>query len=100
MMDILTDDDLDGLIMPIVSCRECSGQVSSAAEKCPHCGAPFEAFMPKAKGIADFFSQDRQRARQRRADAKTKSAAMGCFSMLMGLVALVFLVIVIVGLVA
>jgi hypothetical protein len=100
MMDILTDEDLDELTMPIVSCRECSGQVSSAAEKCPLCGAPFEAFMPKAKGIADFFSQDRQRARQRKADAKTKSAAMGCFSALLGLVGLVFLVILIVGFIA
>jgi hypothetical protein len=49
--------------------------------------------MPKARGVADYFSKDRQRARQRKADANTKSAAMGCFSALLGLVALAFLIV-------
>ena len=32
--------------MAIVSCKECSNAVSTAADACPHCGAPQQKFAP------------------------------------------------------
>jgi rRNA maturation protein Nop10 len=66
--------------------------VSTKASTCPHCGAPFKAFMPKATGFKDFFSEDRMRERQRKAQEDQRSALSGCLSTFVGLIALVFLV--------
>lgn len=83
--------------MAIIACKECGGQVSTKAEKCPGCGAPFKDFMPKAKGFTDYFSEDRVNARQKDAKAKTKEATTGCLANFLGLIALLVLLIVAVG---
>ncbi len=78
--------------MAMVACQECSGQVSSTASACPHCGAPFKKFMPKPKGFWDHFSEDRIRAKQAESDANLKSSLAGCLSMIVLFGLLVLLV--------
>ena len=78
--------------MAVIQCQECGNDVSTKAQKCPHCGAPFAAFMPKATTFKEFFSEDRVNARIAGAKQKQQSALNGCFQTFFGLVALAVLI--------
>jgi predicted amidophosphoribosyltransferase len=40
--------------MALISCSECTREISSQADKCPHCGAPVA---PLARGCVELFSR-------------------------------------------
>lgn len=40
--------------MGLINCGECKKEISSKADRCPHCGAPVA---PIAKGCAQLFSK-------------------------------------------
>lgn len=84
--------------MAMVACNECAGQVSTKAKSCPHCGAPFEAFIGPAKGFKDFFSVERSEQRLSNARETKAKAGRGLFRAVLWIVAILAVLLIVVSL--